>query len=129
MPRKTQAHHPDHVRTSASKPVQAPETNAAPQALLFPSSAPPRPSTGASGADVAELLIRTDGWLRVVPDGDGKTVWWKWKFTRGRWSGYYVMAVGRVDQHAEAIAVMLHKLDKVDTGQDRPIQDRYFEQG
>lgn len=127
MPRKTHTQHPDHVRTPSSKPAQASETVVAPQAHLFPSHAPLRPSVGIVGADVSELLQRDDGWLRIVPDSDGKTVWWKWKFTRGKWSGFYVMAVGRQDQHAEAIAVMLHKLGKVDDGEDRPIQDRYYD--
>lgn len=128
MPRKSQASHPDHVRTAASKPAQASLRDDAPQAHLFPSHTPLRPSTGITGADVSELLARDDGWLRVVPDEDGKTVWWKWKITRGKWAGFYVMCVGRQDQHAEAIAVMLHKLAKLDRGEDRPTKDSYYDQ-
>lgn len=128
MPRKTQATHPDHVRSTPSRAAQATQTDDAPQAHLFPTHTPQRPSLGLTGADVSELLLRDDGWLRIVPDTDGKTVWWKWKITRGKWAGYYVMCVGRVDQHPEAIAVMLHKLHQVDLGQARPSKDSYYDQ-
>lgn len=64
-----------------------------------------------------------------MPDSDGKTVWWKWKITRGKWQGHYVMCVGRVDQHSEAIAVLLHKLAVIDAGGGRPSKDSYYDQG
>lgn len=129
MPRKTHAQHPDHVRSTPSRAAQAEESASVPKALHFPSSPPLRPSASLSGADVSELLNRDDGWLRIVPDEDGKTVWWKWKITRGKWQGHYVMCVGRQDQHSESIAVILHKLSKVDSGELRPTKDSYYDQG
>lgn len=128
MPRKTHSSSPDHVRTSASLSTSTDKTADAPKAHHFPADPPTRPSTGLCTADVAPLLVRDDGWLRVVPDEDGKAVWWKWKFTRGPWAGFYVMCLGRVDQHPESIAVLLHKLGNVDAGKDKPIRDRFYDQ-
>lgn len=76
-----------------------------------------------------ELLIRDDGWLRVVPDGDGKVVWWKWKFVRGNHAGCYCMVRGFAHQHEEAMLILCKKLAYVDAGYERPTRDSYYDQG
>jgi hypothetical protein len=38
-------------------------------------------------------LCRDDGWLRAVPQDEGKAIFLKWKFTRGKFAGSYVMYV------------------------------------
>lgn len=129
MPKPKHSTHPDHTRTSASKPVPADSTIDAPKAHhASPYQTPMNEPTNAYNA-LRDLLRRDDGWLRVAPDIDGKVVWWKWKITRGKWAGHYVMVRGFVDQQDEAMDVLNRKLANVDLGYDRPTRDSYYDQG
>lgn len=78
---------------------------------------------------LATVLCRDDGWLRVVPDGDGKVVWWKWKFTAGHYAGHYVMVRGEQDQHTQSLKLLARKLRSVDHGESKPTRDSYYDQG
>ncbi len=75
---------------------------------------------------LSELFLRMDGWLRVVPAGDGKTLYFKWKFTRGEWSGYYVMFVSLVWEWDKGIAGLRDKCDEVDQDARRPVKDKWY---
>lgn len=127
MAKPTHAKHPDHTRTTASKPVPASkpierEAHHAEPTLLDDSD-----PINALWLDMRDILLRTDGWLRVVPDENGKVVWYKWKFTRGTWQGHYVMVRGDQYQHGVSLRVLRGKLEHVDLGYARPTKDSYFE--
>lgn len=79
--------------------------------------------------DLAVILGRDDGWLRVVPDHDTQVLWLKWKYTHGPWAGHYVMA--RVGDWAVAygLSLLLDKLDAVDVGARRPTKDTAYDRG
>lgn len=63
----------------------------------------------AIGAVVLRLLACGGGWLRMVPDCDGK-VWCKWRYTTGRWEGYYSLAVcGPKDGPLSAALIALER--------------------
>lgn len=69
------------------------------------------------------LSTRDDGYLRVIPDGAGKSVYWKWKFTRGQWIGHYVMSVVSWYDPALALLLLRQKIDAVEVGTKRPAKD------
>ena len=73
------------------------------------------------------LCTRHDGWLRVVPDRDTELVFWKWKFTRGIWSGYYIMVRCMYWEEALAVQLLVDKLLEVDAGYRNPTPDRPYE--
>lgn len=85
--------------------------------------APPRPGGGELEALVAYCQARCDGWLRIVPAATGETHW-KWRFTQGRWEGFYIYYCQL--QH-ETAATAFHgleaKLCAVDEGVLRPSKD------
>ncbi len=69
------------------------------------------------------ILTRDDGWLRVVPQEMGSVTFYKWKFTRGPWTGYYVMYRSDDLDFIAAIVGLYRKLLRVDTGAERPVYD------
>lgn len=75
---------------------------------------------------LSELFVRDDGWLRIVPSGDGKGLFAKWKFTRGVWQGHYVMGVSEVYQWDVAVLQLLRKVREVDAGQRRAAKDTAY---
>lgn len=129
MPRKTHANHPDHTRTTASKQAPATQTIDAPQAHHSPIQNPLEGTDTHGMILLGTLLNRDDGWLRIVPDSNGKVVWWKWKFTAGKWSGRYVMVRAEQDQHTDAMHILCKKLRMVDTANLIPTRDSYYDQG
>jgi len=74
-------------------------------------------------ATLSYLLMREDGWLRLVPAADGKTLYIKWKFSRGKWSGRYVMAVVEVWQWDYGLTLLADKLEAVDLSIKIPTKD------
>lgn len=70
-----------------------------------------------------ELLDRTDGWLRIVPDGEHKCVFFKWKFHRGPHAGHYVMSVVEWYQIAYGLQLIALKVAQVDEGSLKPTKD------
>jgi hypothetical protein len=80
-------------------------------------------------AALSYLCLRTDGWLRVVPDESGKTLFIKWKFTRGRWGGRYIMAVVMPWAWDHGFALLQSKLIEVDEGKRVPVQDSFYQNG
>lgn len=128
MPARKHDQHPDHMRTTGSKTPTGKPIDDAPKA--HHSTQPHTLADSPANVHMAllDLLRRDDGWLRVAPDTDGKVVWWKWKITRGKWSGHYVMVRAFVDQHEEAMGVMLRRLQNVDLGYERPTRDSYYDQ-
>lgn len=74
-----------------------------------------------------ELLCRDDGWLRIVPHEHGGLVYYKWKFSRGKWAGYYLMYRDDRINPSEALCGLLGKIEAVDLGRSRPVKDKAFE--
>ena len=74
-----------------------------------------------------DLLVRDDGWLRIVPHAHGAVVYYKWKFSRGKWQGYYLMWRDDHINPSEALCGLLGKLEAVDLGRSRPVKDTAFE--
>lgn len=72
------------------------------------------------------FLLRDDGWLRIVPQDDGATVYWKWKWTAGPHRNCYVMTVYPQTQSAESLRRLALKVDAVDCGKEPPVKDHYF---
>lgn len=71
----------------------------------------------------ALLMLRVDGWLRVVPHDLGKVVYFKWKFTTGRWRGFYVMYRCDDYDYQAALDGLVYKLLEVEKGHHRPARD------
>jgi hypothetical protein len=78
-------------------------------------------------ATLSLMLMRDDGWLRIVPSADGKTVYLKWKFIRGDHRGRYVMAVKDLWQWDEALSILAVKLQEVDEGKRKPVKDTMWD--
>ena len=72
------------------------------------------------------LLTRDDGWLRISPQNDGRSVYFKWKFTAGKYRDTYVMTVYPYHQCTEGLARLASKIDAVYRGEQTPVKDHYF---
>lgn len=72
------------------------------------------------------FLLRDDGWLRIVPQDDGATVYFKWKWTAGKHRDHYVMTVYPQFESGEALARLAAKVHAVDRGEQPPVKDHYF---
>lgn len=84
------------------------------------------PCDAAIAEALAPFLLRTDGWLRISPQDDGATVYFKWKWTGGKHSNHYVMTVYPQSQSAEALRRLAMKVHAVDSGIQPPVKDHYF---
>lgn len=73
------------------------------------------------------LLLRVDGWLRIVSHDDGKTVYFKFKFTSDRWPNHYVMYVEREYCYACGLIGLLAKVHAVDAGHLKPVEDHFYD--
>lgn len=73
------------------------------------------------------LMLRDDGWLRMVPHDHGKVTYWKWKFVSGPWKGHYVMWVADCDDWTGAVVGLVTKIRMVDAGELRPALDRPYD--
>lgn len=71
------------------------------------------------------MLDRSDGWLRVVPDGDGG-LHFKWKYTSGKHADCYVYWYSSaLEGFARGLAGLWVKMGEVDEGRLKPSPDRY----
>lgn len=74
----------------------------------------------------AGMMLRDDGWLRIVPHEDGSVCYFKWKFSRGQWRGHYIMYRCDDFNYAGALEGLYHKLSQVDAGDRRPSLDHPY---
>lgn len=86
----------------------------------------PEVASSAVARALMPFLLRDDGWLRIVPQEDGATVYYKWKWTAGKHVNHYVMAVYPASECAEALRRLAAKVDAVDSGVQPPVKDHYF---
>lgn len=81
--------------------------------------------TAHAGFAFATILLRTDGWLRVIPCGDGKQSYFKYKFNQGRWRNHYVMYVASYTDWSGGLVGLWEKVSEVDQGTRKPALDSY----
>jgi hypothetical protein len=86
----------------------------------------PDSATAYAGNPLLSLVTRDDGWLRIVPARDSESVYIKWKFSRGPWSGHYVMTVVQYWQMGYGLALLVDKLDAADEGTFKPTKDTAY---
>ncbi len=80
----------------------------------------------AAGPALSDLLMRDDGWLRAIPDGEGKTAYLKWKFTRGQFAGSYVMVVVQPWNWPDGFRMLETKILNCYAGIRKPTKDRDY---
>lgn len=75
----------------------------------------------------AHFMSRTDGWLRLIPWGDGKQGYVKWKWVHGKYKGMYIMYV--IDNYSwvDGIVGLFEKLAEVEDGTRRPALDTFYD--
>lgn len=73
------------------------------------------------------LCSRYDGWLRVIPGGDGKNIFLKWKFSRGKHRNSYVWWTVVDMDILGGLWGLIGKLDLVDAGHLRPTPDTPYD--
>ena len=78
---------------------------------------------------LSHLFLRDDGWLRACPSTDGKRLYLRWKFTRGKWRGFYVMTCVAHWQWGPGCILLLDKCEQVDLGVRVPTKDTPYEYG
>lgn len=89
---------------------------------------PPNPArTEAAAAAFLDILSREDGWLRVIGGGSEKQHYYKYKFSRGRWQGMYVMYVTVPGKWEEGMIGLAQKLAAVDDGTLKPAHDTFYD--
>jgi len=74
-----------------------------------------------------QLLARTDGWLRVIPAGEGKLSYFKWKFSSGEHKGKYVMYVANGADWTDGMLGIYEKIVDVDHGVRKPALDTFYD--
>lgn len=129
MAKRSYSNDPTHGMSDATKAAIAKQNNDAAAAAPIPIQNPLEGTAHGGMILLATILDRRDGWLRIVPDGDGKVCWFKWKFTTGPWAGFYAMVRGERDQHGESLRVLARKLNDIDGGFSKPTRDSYYDQG
>jgi hypothetical protein len=86
------------------------------------------PSTDALVAEAAaQLLSYTDGWLRLTPDTEHKTLFLKFKWRRGAWAGHYVMSVVQPHELGMGLDLLLSKVVDVYAGTRKPTKDTPYD--
>lgn len=85
-------------------------------------------SRGETALEALHYLYATDvGWLRISPQESGKVVYYKFKFTRGKWHNHYVMYRDDELNPFTAIVELARKVSDVLHGERRPAQDHYYD--
>lgn len=112
-----------------SPPITARVERAAPPTALAEQASACSPGSSLVLLDslLCSLVARDDGWLRVAPDPLDDKLYFKWKFTRGRWAGHYVMSVVRISEVTIGLRLLDIKLTKVESGTFRPSLDTYHD--
>ncbi len=80
-----------------------------------------------TGAALLALLARGDGWVRATADLDLKNLFLKYKYTSGRWKGYYVMVVTTADMLQWGMQLLLYKTHQADSGEVKPTKDTPYQ--
>lgn len=73
------------------------------------------------------LLLRSDGWLRLIPAGEGKLSYYKYKYATGPHRGKYVMYVAPYNNWVEGVLGLFEKVAEVDQGNRKPAMDTFYD--
>jgi hypothetical protein len=76
---------------------------------------------------LAQLLTHTDGWARLIPDTEHKTLFLKWKWSKGKHQGKYVMSVVPPWQLALGLEILLGKVEDAEAGRIKPTVDKAYD--
>lgn len=120
---------PKPSRREANRPgleASAVGSSAAPGNLGMEMEGPPIVDKAVALA-LIPFLLRDDGYLRLIPQEDGATVYYKWKWSGGKYVNHYVMTVYPAAESAQALRGLAAKMHAVDRGEKRPVKDHYFE--
>ena len=83
-----------------------------------------------SDYDLSALLLtfacRDDGWLRFMPDSDSERLNLKWKFTTGRFSGFYCFVGGPSYEYKRLLNALHDFIEACYDGTRKPTLDRYY---
>lgn len=77
---------------------------------------------------IYRLGARVDGWIRIAPDGEAKTVFIKWKWVRGSFQNKYVMVHCHYTQLLWGFDLLEQKVEEVELGIRTPVEDRFYQQ-
>lgn len=77
--------------------------------------------------DLAWLVSRREGWLRITNTDDGGRVHYKFKFTDVRWWNTYVYYVTEGPRLAEGLDGLRRKVEQVLSGERKPTRDRPYD--
>lgn len=72
------------------------------------------------------LMAGHTGWIRIVPQDDGKTVFLKWKWLSRELANKYVMYVCKDYDYTMALRGLLLKVLAVERGLMKPVEDSYY---
>lgn len=73
------------------------------------------------------FITRDDGYLRLIPDGEGKYIYLKFKYTRGRFIGHYAFVSGYPDDAAGLLWRLRAQIDSHYNDTVKPTLDRPYE--
>jgi hypothetical protein len=73
------------------------------------------------------LLSYSEGWLRLTPDTEHKTLFLKFKWRRGTYSGHYVMSVVPPHELAYGLSLLLDKVRDTYAGLRKPTKDTPYD--
>lgn len=77
--------------------------------------------------DLAWLVSRPEGWLRITNTDDGARVHYKFKFTDTRWWNTYVYYVTEGPCLGEGLDGLRRKVEQVLNGERKPTKDRPYD--
>lgn len=77
--------------------------------------------------DLAWLVTRPEGWLRITNTEDGARVHYKFKFVDTRWWNSYVYYVTEGPRLAEGLDGLRRKVEQVLNGERKPTNDRPYD--
>lgn len=77
--------------------------------------------------DLSFLCTRDDGWLRITNKDSGARVFYKFKYTSGKWTNYYVYFETDGPQLGAGLDGLRRKYEQVDRGERKPTKDRAYD--
>lgn len=78
-------------------------------------------------AALIRLCFYDEGWIRIVSHEHGKTVYFKFKFSKGKYAGGYVFYRMDDSDYDQALRGLLYKVEGVYAGMVRTTPDHAYE--
>lgn len=81
---------------------------------------------GRTGRHLFALLTESiDGVLKICPTENPLVCYLYWRWSRGRWAGYYLCSLCSLYELSSGLAQLASKIDDVRIGSRKPTKDRY----